>query len=70
MKKKNWLLVAILGIVVFALGMLANSIIQRRAESQHLSTANNNLKPFESRNEIWEEFYPREYQSWKQTGLS
>lgn len=67
MKKKNWLLVAILGIVVFALGMLANSIMQRRAESQHLSTANNNLKPFESRNEIWEEFYPREYQSWKQT---
>ena len=67
MKMKNWLLVAILGIVVFALGMLANSIIQRRAESQHLSTANNNLKPFESRNEIWEEFYPREYQSWKQT---
>lgn len=53
MKKKNWLLVAILGIVVFALGMLANSIMQRRAESQHLSTANNNLKPFESRNEIW-----------------
>ena len=67
MKMKNWLLVAILGIVVFALGMLANSIMQRRAESQHLSTANNNLKPFESRNEIWEEFYPREYQSWKQT---
>lgn len=33
MKKKNWLLVAILGIVVFALGMLANSIMQRRAES-------------------------------------
>ena len=65
MKKKNWLLVAILGIVVFALGMLANSIMQRRAESQHLSTANINLKPFESRSEIWEEFYRSEYQSWK-----
>ena len=34
MKKKNWLLVAILGIVVFALGMLANSIMQ---EEQSLS---------------------------------
>lgn len=67
MKRKNWLVVAILALVVFGLGMLANSIMQRRAESQHLSRAENNLKPFESVNEAWEEYYPREYQSWKQT---
>lgn len=67
MKKKNWLIVALLSIVVFALGMLANSIMQRRAESQHLSRAENNIKPFESRNEEWGKVYEREYQSWKQT---
>lgn len=67
MKKKNWLIVVVLSIVVFALGMLANSIMQRKAEAQHLSLADNNIKPFESRNEIWGKFYEREYQSWKKT---
>ncbi|MDO5615460.1 MAG: ammonia-forming cytochrome c nitrite reductase [Cruoricaptor ignavus] len=67
MKRKNWLIIGLLAAVVFGLGMLANSIMQRRAESQHLSQADNNLKEFESSNERWEDFYPREYQSWKQT---
>lgn len=67
MKRKNWLLIAILAIAVFGLGILASSIMQRRAESRFLSHADNNIKPFESRSEVWEEFYPREYQSWLKT---
>ena len=67
MKRKNWFIVAILGLVVFGLGMLANSIIQRRAESLNISTANNKIGDFESRNEIWGDSYEREYNSWKKT---
>ncbi|USL96163.1 ammonia-forming cytochrome c nitrite reductase [Riemerella anatipestifer] len=67
MKRKSWLIVGILGVVIFGLGMLANSIMQRKAESMHLSKANNNIKDFESRNEIWGDAYPREYESWAKT---
>ena len=67
MKRKSWLIIGLLAAVAFGLGMLANSIIQRRAESKVLSYQPNNLNPLESVNEKWEEFYPREYQSWKMT---
>lgn len=67
MKRKNLLIVILLAAFAFGLGLLANSIIQRRAESKVLSYQANNLNPFESVNEKWEEFYPREYQSWKMT---
>ena len=67
MKRKNWFIVAILSVVIFGLGMLANSIIQRRAESMYISTANTNIGDFEARNEIWGDFFQREYNSWKKT---
>ncbi|MFJ1430847.1 ammonia-forming cytochrome c nitrite reductase [Capnocytophaga canimorsus] len=67
MKKKNWLIVGILAIVTFLLGMLANSIMGRKAEAQIISRANTDIKDFEARNEIWGEYYQREYQSWLQT---
>ncbi|CEN36874.1 ammonia-forming cytochrome c nitrite reductase [Capnocytophaga cynodegmi] len=67
MKKKNWLIVGILAVVTFLLGMLANSIMGRKAEAQIISRANTDIKDFEARNEIWGEYYQREYQSWLQT---
>ena len=67
MKKKNWLIVGILAVVTFLLGMLANSIMGRKAEAQIISRANTDIKDFEGRNEIWGEYYQREYQSWLQT---
>lgn len=67
MKKKNWLIVGILAIVTFLLGMLANSIMGRKAEAQIISRANTEIGEFEARNEIWGEYYQREYQSWLQT---
>ncbi len=67
MKKKNWLIVGILAIVTFLLGMLANSIMGRKAEAQIISRANTDIGDFEARNEIWGDYYQREYQSWLQT---
>ena len=54
--------------VVFLLGMLAASITQRRAE---IASVMNNRKieitGIESRNEIFAENYPREYETWTKT---
>ena len=55
-------------LVVFGLGMLASSILNRRAE---IASVFNNKKTeiigIESRNELFADNYPREYQSWLQT---
>ena len=67
MRRKNWFIVALVSVVIFGLGMLANSIIQRRAESLYISKSNTNIGDFESRNEIWGDYFQREYNSWKQT---
>lgn len=63
-----WLLFFVTVGVVFLLGMLAASITQRRAE---VTSIMNNKKVkitgIESRNEIFAENYPREYESWTKT---
>lgn len=64
----GWLLFFVTMGVVFLLGMLAASITQRRAE---IASVMNNRKieitGIESRNEIFAENYPREYETWTQT---
>ena len=63
-----WLLFFVTVGIVFLLGMLAASITQRRAEV--VSILNNkkvNITGIESRNEIFAENYPREYESWIKT---
>jgi nitrite reductase (cytochrome c-552) len=63
-----WLLFFVTVGIVFILGMLAASITQRRAEV--VSILNNkkvNITGIESRNEIFAENYPREYESWIKT---
>lgn len=67
MKKKNWLIAAILAVVVFLLGMLASSITERKSEAQQISKANTDIGEFEARNEIWGKYYQREFQSWEKT---
>lgn len=65
---QGWLLFAGSMIVVFVLGMLAASINERRAE---IVTIFNNkkteIKGIESRNELFADNYPREYNTWLQT---
>ena len=64
----GWGIFAAIMVVVFMLGLLAASITERRAE---IATLFNNVKVqisgIESRNELWGENYPREYNTWKKT---
>lgn len=53
---------------VFILGLLAASITERRAEIATLyANKKVDIGPFEARNEIWGENYPREYNTWTRT---
>lgn len=63
---KNWVLFLVTAVVVFALGMLASSIIERKTESQFAYTPKVEIAENEPRNEVWGENYPREYQSYMQ----
>lgn len=67
MKKRNWLLVGILAIVTFLLGLLANSIMNRSHEAEFIAKGGNNLEDQECRNELYAQFYPRQYDSWEAT---
>lgn len=63
-----WLLFFVTAGIVFLLGMLAASITQRRAEvTSILNNKKVNITGIESRNEIFAENYPREYESWIKT---
>ena len=59
-----WLLFFATIIVVFLLGLLASSIIERRAEAAFVNVPKNKIAQFEPRNEVWGENYPREFQSY------
>lgn len=50
--------------VVFLLGLLASSIIERRAEALYVNVPKTEIREGEVRNEIWGENYPREFQSY------
>jgi nitrite reductase (cytochrome c-552) len=65
---QGWLLFAGTMVVVFILGIIAASVTERRAE---IASVFNNKKieitGIESKNEIFAENYPREYETWAQT---
>ncbi|MEN9918167.1 MAG: Cytochrome c-552 [Bacteroidota bacterium] len=64
----GWGIFSVVMVGVFLLGLLAASVTERRAE---ITTLFNNKKVqiagIESRNEVWGENYPREYETWRQT---
>lgn len=62
----GWILYLGTIIIVFLIGLLGSSIIERRSEALVLQT----VKPiaeWEPRNELWGENYPREYESYIKT---
>lgn len=65
---QGWSLFTLAMLVVFGLGILASSILNRRAE---IASVFNNKKVeisgIESRNEVFADNYPREYETWRQT---
>ena len=63
----GWLLFVATTVVVFFLGILASSIVERRSEAKYAYRPPTDLQPFESDNSIWGKFYPREYRTFLQT---
>ncbi|HEY4786774.1 MAG TPA: ammonia-forming cytochrome c nitrite reductase subunit c552, partial [Bacteroidales bacterium] len=64
---KGWVLFLATAVVVFFLGMLASSIIERRAEAVFVNTPKVKLSDYEPRNQVWGQNYPVEYQSYLRT---
>lgn len=63
----NWLLFAATVIVVFALGLLASSVIERRSEAKLYFQMSKEIPEWEPRNEVWGENFPREYETYNST---
>jgi nitrite reductase (cytochrome c-552) len=64
---KNKVLFLVTVIVVFLLGLLASSIINRKNEARYKFVPKVDIAENEPRNEVWGENYPKEYQSFLQT---
>ena len=62
----GWLIYVITIVVVFLIGILASTIIERRGETVVLQTVKP-LADWEPRNEVWGENYPKEYESYLKT---
>ncbi len=63
----GWVLFFATILVVFLLGVLASSIMERRAEAVYAYTPQVKHSQFEPRNEVWGKNFPREYQSYMRT---
>jgi len=66
-KFKNWTLFAGTVIVVFLLGLLSSSIVNRKAESKFAYMPQVEIDPNESDNAEWGKYFPKQYQSFKKT---
>ena len=63
----GWVLFAATAVVVFFLGLLTSSIIERRTEAVFVTVPKVKLAEYEPRNALWGQNYPRQYQSYIQT---
>ena len=59
-----WVLFLTTVVVVFFLGLLASSIVERRTEAAYVNVPKAEIGKFEPRNEVWGQNYPREFQSY------
>ena len=64
----NWALFFSTMVVVFLLGLLASSITERKAEKEYVYKPKVKITEWEPRNAVWGENFPREYQTYLQTG--
>jgi nitrite reductase (cytochrome c-552) len=60
----GWVLFVAAMVVVFFMGLLASSIMERRAEAMFAYTPQVEFEHWEPRNEIWGQNFPRQYQSY------
>ena len=63
----NWVLFFATVIIVFFIGLLASSIVERRSEAQLYFQMVNPIPEWEPDNAVWGENFPRQYQSYMQT---
>ncbi|SHJ39862.1 nitrite reductase (cytochrome c-552) [Tangfeifania diversioriginum] len=63
----SWVLFFATIVVVFLLGLLASSIVERRMEATFVSVPQADIQSYEPRNEIWGENFPRQFQSYYNT---
>lgn len=64
---KNKVLFTVTVVVVFLLGLLASSILNRKNEAKYKYVPQVDISENEPRNAVWGENFPQEYQSFKQT---
>lgn len=69
-KTRNWLLFIATVVVVFLLGLLASSIMERRSETAYVYKPQVKINDWEPRNEVWGKNFPKEYQSYMKTSES
>ncbi|MDX9883538.1 MAG: ammonia-forming cytochrome c nitrite reductase [Prolixibacteraceae bacterium] len=62
-----WIIFFVTIVIVFLIGLLASSIVERRAEAVFVNVPKKQISQWEPRNEAWGENFPREYHSFKQT---
>jgi nitrite reductase (cytochrome c-552) len=60
----GWALFFVTMGIVFLLGLLASSVMERRAEAVFAYAPKVKLSQFEPRNEVWGENFPKEFQSY------
>ena len=63
----NWLLFFTTLVIVFLLGLLASSIVERRAEAVFVNKPVVRLADYEPRNAEWGKNFPREFESYTRT---
>jgi len=63
----GWILFLATVVVVFFLGLLASSIIERRAEAIYVNTPKAKISAYEPRDSVWGQNFPVEYQSYLRT---
>ena len=63
----GWLLFIGTMIIVFFIGLLSSTIIERRSEGNYTLQMLKPLADYEPRNEVWGENFPREYESYRKT---
>ncbi len=65
---QGWLLFGGTMAVVFILGIVVSSLMERRAEvASVFNNKRTEITGIESRNEVFRDNYPREYQTWTET---
>ncbi len=62
-----WIIFFATLVIVFFIGLLASSIVERRAEAVFVNVPKKEISQWEPRNQVWGENFPREYHSFKQT---